>query len=74
MNIRCGNKTIQIMDSKQANNLEVYFNLSDKGKIWRVIGDGLYNFTDIEVNTSQFHFLRELAIKHLSSSSFSVVM
>jgi len=74
MFIRYGNKVLEIPNSYQAINLEVKFNLSEHGKEWREIGDALYNFKDIEVTSSQFYFLRDLATKHLNSSSFSVVL
>ena len=74
MFIRCGNKSIEITDPMQAIMLEVKFNLTHNGKNWSSISDALYYFRDIEVNLSQFYFVLELAEKHLSTSSFVVIL
>ncbi len=74
MFIRFGNKSIEIKDPEQAIKLEVQFNLSDNSRSWREIGDALYDFRDINVDSSQFYFVRELAMKSLSPSSFTVVL
>ena len=56
------------IDKLNANKLEIAFNLTDKGKEWRELGDILYDFSigkDVELNWNidkeQFHYLRVLA-------------
>ena len=56
------------VDTLNANKLEVAFNLTDKGKEWRELGDILYNFSigkNVELNWNickeKFHYLRVLA-------------
>jgi hypothetical protein len=74
MFIRYGNKFIEIKDNKNSTELEIKFNLSIYGRAWSEIGDALYYFCDIEVNEVQFSFMKELASKNLSQSSFSIVL
>ena len=55
------------LDQNNANQLEIVFNLSEKGKEWKEIGDNLYNFSVgakinlILLTKEKFHFLRNLA-------------
>ena len=55
------------LDKNNANKLEIAFNLTDKGKEWKEIGDNLYNFSigvkiyQLLVSKEKFHFLRNLA-------------
>lgn len=55
------------LDKNNANKLEIAFNLTDKGKEWKEIGDNLYNFSigikidKLLVSKEKFHFLRNLA-------------
>jgi len=55
------------IDNTSANKLELAFNLTEKGKEWRELGDILYNFSigkDVElnwnINNEQFNYLRLL--------------
>ena len=50
---------IKIENRGNAINIEIQFNLSEYGKEWREIGDALYNFTDIHVNSTQFNFMKQ---------------
>jgi hypothetical protein len=74
MLIRFNEKSINIKDANQALALEVKFNLTKEGKIWKEIGDALYYNTDIMVDHDQFYFLLELARKHLALSSFTLTI
>lgn len=74
MFIRRGNKHIEIQDPIQAINLEIKFNLTPNGKVWSRIGDALFYFKDIEVDTGQFNYMLELVTNNLDSSNFSVVL
>ena len=56
------------IDYANALKLELAFNLSDKGKEWKELGDHLYNYSiqkEVELNwkipKDQFHYLRNLA-------------
>ena len=55
------------IDQHNANLLEIAFNLSEKGKEWKGIGDNLYNFSisakidELLLTKEKFHFLRILA-------------
>tara|TARA_B110000902_G_C14100754_1_gene510565 strand:- start:500 stop:763 length:264 start_codon:yes stop_codon:yes gene_type:complete len=56
------------IDKDNANKLEVVFNLTEKGKEWREIGDVLYDFSigkEVELNWNiskeQFNNIRLLA-------------
>ena len=44
--------------------LEVKFNLTNKGREWSHIGDALYYSTNINVSDIQFVFLHELLSLH----------
>ena len=57
MFIYCNDNVIKIENRGNAINIEIQFNLSEYGKEWREIGDALYNFTDIHVNSVQFNFI-----------------
>jgi hypothetical protein len=72
MFIRNGPRYIEIKDPMQAINLEIKFNLTPNGKIWSRIGDALFDFKDIEVNASQFSFIKDMVTEHLNPSSFNV--
>ena len=54
------------LDQNNANKLEIVFNLSEKGKEWKEIGDNLYNFSVgvkiylLLLTKEKFHFLRNL--------------
>jgi hypothetical protein len=61
MFIYCNDKVIKIENRGNAINIEIQFNLSEYGKEWREIGDALYNFTDIHVNSTQFNFMKKLS-------------
>jgi hypothetical protein len=74
MFIRSGNKFIEIKDSMQAIKLEIKFNCSDNANKWREIGDALYDFKDINVDSSQFYFIRDLVMKHLNPLAFTIVL
>lgn len=64
------------LNQDNANKLEVAFNLTDKGKEWRELGDILYKFSinknvelNWKINKDKFHFLRKLANeKNISKS------
>ncbi len=56
------------IDKINANKLEIQFNLTEKGKVWKELGDILYNYsigkeTELNWNISseKFHFLRNLS-------------
>lgn len=74
MFIRCGNKYMEITDPMQSIKLEIKFNLTSNGKVWSKIGDALYYFKDIEVESSQFNFIIELAKIHLAQCTYSIVL
>ena len=74
MFIRYSNKYIEIKEPFKAINLEVKFNLTINGKIWRKIGDALYYFRDIDVDYGQFFFIIDLAREHLSSQDFNIIL
>lgn len=57
MFIYCNDNVIEIENRGNAINIEIQFNLSKYGKEWSEIGDALYNFTDIHVNSTQFNFI-----------------
>jgi hypothetical protein len=54
------------IDKLNANKLEILFNLSNKGKEWKVLGDMLYDYSigknknKIKIVSEKFHFLRKL--------------
>jgi hypothetical protein len=74
MIIRFGNKTITIANKYHAIQLEIKLNLTEYGRTWRNIGDALYYFRDIEVDSAQFYYMRELAMTHLLPSFYSIVL
>lgn len=55
------------IDKNNALKLEIAFNISEKGKEWKELGDTLYNFSinenlkQFKINSKKFHFLRNLA-------------
>lgn len=64
MFIYCNDNVIEIENRYNAINIEIQFNLSEYGKEWREIGDALYNFTDIHVNSTQFNFMTQFLAKN----------
>jgi hypothetical protein len=72
MNIISGGHILTIHNQGDALKLEIIFNQDSKGKIWKEIGDALYNFEDITLSSEKFSYIRDLASKNLVSSAFSV--
>lgn len=61
-----GKNYFEIKEHKIAKYLQLKFNLTEKGKIWRKIGDALYYFYDYiiaEENSEQFFFIRDFTLK-----------
>ena len=57
-------KRVIVLEAEDSLKLELKFNLTDKGKEWKHIGDFLYNNKDISVNMDQFKFLTDLLDKN----------
>tara|TARA_B110000908_G_C10266729_1_gene464745 strand:+ start:1334 stop:1597 length:264 start_codon:yes stop_codon:yes gene_type:complete len=72
------------IDKENANKLEVFFNLTEKGKEWNELGNYLYNFSigikvknDWRINNNKFHFLRNLTNeknieKHIHKNNLNI--
>lgn len=48
------------LENKKNIDLEIKFNLTEKGREWIHIGDALYKNEDISVNAEQFKYLMNL--------------
>ena len=58
MRVICNTSEYIEFNHKNAISLEIKFNLTDKGKIWKEIGDALYYNTDIVVDSIKFNFIK----------------
>jgi hypothetical protein len=72
MFIRYKDYYIEIKEAMTAINIEVKLNLTTEGKLWSKIGDALYYFNDIEVNFTQFEFLKRLINLHIDYSKYTI--
>jgi hypothetical protein len=74
MRITFGNKYIEITNNYQAIEVEKVLNKEPYAGTWGKIGDALYYFTDIEVDSSRFYVLKELVEKLVRPHYFTVVL